>query len=784
MENLTHQFMIFCYYQGRGKSYTERTSKIGFGQRESSRGSTIASRLILEIWGEKRSSNPEALAQPKIQFLKSVRYKMARLDQIEKRKEFRMKFSWIKERKLALCLLIGFLFVLALTAFLNFREVRIEVLELGSVADRYLIAQVDFEFPDEDAGRILNQQAVQDIGSIYRLDEKEILNRRRALEEQLIHHPEWRKKLPKATFEELFFGVHQLQNALLQSRFTDERTLSKIKHFDLLKEKFFLLPSEPLSGPLHLDPSFWERIEVEAFEGDPIPAEGADFLIQFFKERGWNLFNDTLSERNLRQAILESLPETYTRIEAGSRLIDSGEKVTLRHVAMMRAMKDALKKAHALWEPLPILGSFLLALLFTSVSIIFFYVKHPDLLRSAQKLTLLATVIFLTLVLAKATEFFVLNQETKFAEFISYPLLVPFASLLLCVLFGTSVAFFISAFLSIILGVTLAFDHDRFLVINLIGALVAIICSRKMHKRKEIFAVCGKVWLATIPVIFAYSLLQNRIWSLNLAINLSSSLAFMIVTAILVIGILPLFESLFDVMTDMGLMEYMDPNNELLRRLSVEAPGTYQHSLVVGNLAETAARTIGANDLFCRVSTLYHDIGKLFNPHYFTENQLGGLNIHHLLTPLESTQVVISHVKEGEGLARKYHLPGSFIDIIREHHGTTLVYYFYCKQVEQMGGDPSKVDESQFRYPGPKPKSKESAILMIADSVEAASRSLTEIHETMIEDLIDRLVKEKADEGQFDECRLTFDELGRVKKSMVQTLLVAHHLRVKYPDKH
>jgi len=146
--------------------------------------------------------------------------------------------------------------------------------------------------------------------------------------------------------------------------------------------------------------------------------------------------------------------------------------------------------------------------------------------------------------------------------------------------------------------------------------------------------------------------------------------------------------------------------------------------------------------------------------------------------------VVISHVKEGEGLARKYHLPGSFIDIIREHHGTTLVYYFYCKQVEQMGGDPSKVDESQFRYPGPKPKSKESAILMIADSVEAASRSLTEIHETMIEDLIDRLVKEKADEGQFDECRLTFDELGRVKKSMVQTLLVAHHLRVKYPDKH
>jgi len=228
-------------------------------------------------------------------------------------------------------------------------------------------------------------------------------------------------------------------------------------------------------------------------------------------------------------------------------------------------------------------------------------------------------------------------------------------------------------------------------------------------------------------------------------------------------------------------MEYMDPNNELLRRLSLEAPGTYQHCLVVGNLAEAGARAIGANDLFCRAATLYHDIGKLFNPHYFTENQLGGFNIHQLLTPLESTHVIIAHVAEGEALAKKYRLPQGFIDIIREHHGTTLVYYFYCKQIEQMDGDTSKVNEKLFRYPGPKPHSKESAIIMIADTVEAASRSFDDVTEENLTQMVNKLVSEKAEEGQFDECQLTFEELGIVKKAVVKALLVTRHIRIKYP---
>ena len=446
-------------------------------------------------------------------------------------------------------------------------------------------------------------------------------------------------------------------------------------------------------------------------------------------------------------------------------------------------MKLALNESRNLWQPLTILGSLLFAFLITALGTYYFKFNHREILRNISKLSLYATLIILTLILSKVSEFLLLRNTSSVLELIRYPIYIPFAAILLTVLLGTEVALFSTCFLSVLLGISLAVDHSRFLVMNLVLGVVTIIFSRSLRKRKEVFAVCGKVWLCGIPIILSYNLISNSFWSIALVGDLLSTLGFLVLTSILVIGFLPLFESIFHIMTDITLMEYMDPNNELLRRLSVEAPGTYQHSLVVGTIAEAAAQSIGANGLFCRVSTQYHDIGKLFNPHYFTENQMGGFNIHQLLTPVESSQVIIAHVLEGEALAKKYGLPQSFVDIIRQHHGTTLVYYFYCKQVEQMGGDVDNVDEAQFRYPGPKPRTKESAIIMIADTVEAASRSLEEVNEESLTELIDRLVSDKQEEGQFDECQLTFEELGHVKKAIVKTLSVTRHLRVKYPEK-
>ncbi|MEN9654067.1 MAG: uncharacterized protein RL235_179, partial [Chlamydiota bacterium] len=346
-------------------------------------------------------------------------------------------------------------------------------------------------------------------------------------------------------------------------------------------------------------------------------------------------------------------------------------------------------------------------------------------------------------------------------------------------------ALFGATFLSIILGVSLAIgDPARFLILNLVTSIVVIISARAIRLRKEVLAVCFKSWLSSILVLYAFVLSERDWWSPLFVTDVFTSLGFLMATAILVMGLLPLLESAFGVLTDMTLMEYLDPGSELLRRFALEVPGTYHHSQLLGALAESCATAIGANGLFCRAAALYHDIGKMVNPPFYTENKRDDdVNVHQLLTPTESAGVIIAHVTDGIAIARKHRLPESFIDIIAEHHGTTLVYYFYRKELDVHGGDPLQVDAEQFRYPGPTPRSKESAIMMLCDSVEAASRSLENKGLEGVQELVERLIADKIREGQMNACQLTFQELEQIKKALVKALVVAHHTRIKYPKK-
>jgi putative nucleotidyltransferase with HDIG domain len=489
-------------------------------------------------------------------------------------------------------------------------------------------------------------------------------------------------------------------------------------------------------------------------------------------------------EYTLRKIAQERIPEKYTRVRAGERLIDQGEKVQPRHIAMLQAMKEKLNQKRNLLDPFTIVGSLLMTFLFLSVAAIFVRGNHHDIFYSNRKLALLSTILALALLVAKVVELFLLKNTNNVIDSVQFPLFVPFAAILLASLMNIRIAAFASIFLSVIFSTALAVDTIPFLVINIITALVAIMTGQTLRRRKDVFIVCGKAWLASILVLLAFDLYGNTAFSLSFISDLTSTFIFMGLTAVVVVGLLPMLESTFQILTDITLMEFMDPSNELLRRLTIEAPGTYQHSMVVGHLAESAAGAIDANGLFCRVATQYHDIGKLINPQYFTENQLGGVDMHQLLTPLESAQVIIAHVSEGVALARKVGLPEQFIDIIKEHHGTTLVYYFFHKQIELMGSDKTKVDEKDFRYSGPKPRSKESTIIMIADTLEAASRCLDLFNEQTVTDLVDKLIAHKMEDGQFDESLLTFEELGIVKQTLIKTLLAASHPRIKYPSHH
>lgn len=684
------------------------------------------------------------------------------------------------DKSLGIRLLIGAVFFICFFAFIHFREVRVEVLELNSIAPNYTVTQVDFDFYDEEATIILKQEAVKDIGKIYALSEKSVRQKRIEFENFLIYNQDWRKYSEKSTFEEIYKGVDALEKTLLQLRFTDPRTLQKMHDIGLSTENYLVYTPENMEDVV-VPASVWEYVKETAFPGSFISPVAANFIIEYFQSQLWKIQEDPSAYRSISRKIQSSVPDKYTHVSAGSRIIDQGEKVTARHIAMLQAMKKAIAESRNLWHPLTLLGSFIMTLILTGICIAYFRINNPTILTSNRKLFLVVTIILLTLGLTKATEFFLLNSKINLIEVIRYPLFVPFAAILLCSLMNSAVATFISAFLTFVFTMTLAFDRQGFMILNFATALVAILSTHSLRKRKEVFVVCGKAWLCAVGMIFAIHFYQNTLWNFALFADIVCAGFFLLLSAILVVGLLPLLESTFRIMTDVTLMEYMDPNNDLLRRLTIEAPGTYQHSVVVGNLAEAAASAIGANGLFCRVSTLYHDVGKLATPQYFTENQQGGVNIHQLLTPQESAQVIMAHVSEGVAMGRKAGLPEQFIDIIKEHHGTTLVYYFYRKQLEKMGGDKNLVNEKEFRYSGPKPRSKESAIIMIADSIEAAARSLDKVNEQTLTELANRLIRLKAEDGQFDDCLLTFEELAIVVDTLVKTLVAFGHSRIKYP---
>lgn len=687
------------------------------------------------------------------------------------------------DKSLEVRALIGTIFALCLFAFLHFRETRVEVLELNSIAPSYIVAQEEFDFIDEEATTILKQEAVRDVGKIYMLSEPQVRERRMEFENFLIYNQEWRKYTESSTFEEMYNGVDALEKMLIQLRFTDARTLQKMKEVNLPTDYYQIYTPIDTSIEIYLPRQIWNYAASVALPTSTYRDAARGFIIGYFKKHSWIVEGDIPDERLLRRKIQASVSDKVTHVTAGSRIIDQGDKVTARHIAMLQAMKNALSEKQNEWNVLTLAGSLILALLLTGISAAYFYNKFPQIVNSNRKLFLIVTVFILTLALAKVTEFFLLNSKSHVIAGVRYPIFVAFAAILLSSLVNASVASFASGFLTLVMAISLAFEEQGFMLINLTAAYVAILSAGSLHRRKEIFVVCFKAWVCCVIVIFALHFLQNQIWSVSVLADILSAAIFMLLTAILVVGLLPLLESTFRVMTDVTLTEYLDPNNDLLRRLTIEAPGTYQHSVVVSNIAETAAVAIGANGLFCRVATLYHDVGKIATPQYFTENQQGGMNIHQLLTPKESAEVIIAHVSEGVALARKAGLPEQFIDIIKEHHGTSLVYYFYRKQLEKMGGDPTKVNEKEFRYSGPIPRSKESAIIMIADTLEAASRTLDKVNEETLMEMANRLIKEKTDDGQFDNCLLTLEELAIIKATLVKTLVAFGHSRIKYPNR-
>jgi len=357
------------------------------------------------------------------------------------------------------------------------------------------------------------------------------------------------------------------------------------------------------------------------------------------------------------------------------------------------------------------------------------------------------------------------------------------AALILTIAYDQRFAFGVATVHAII--VTTALDQGlNFFLVLWIGVLSACYFLDEIRNRGKLINVSGFAAVAMMiatAAVGAVEMQPARFIITNCLYVGAAGLA----SGFVVLGILPFIERAFRITTGMTLLELADASQPLLRRLALEAPGTYNHSLSVATLAEAAAESIKANSLLCRVASYYHDVGKIHKPDYFVENQMGGENRHLNLSPSLSLRIIQSHVKDGAELAKEYHLPTSIMPIIEQHHGTTVVEYFYNKAVrqgDQQGDVSAPPSDVEFRYPGPKPRSKESAIVMLCDAVESACRCLAEPTASRLEAKVRELSRLRLDDGQFDQCDLTLRDLERIETAIVKTLLGIYHGRVAYPS--
>jgi len=481
------------------------------------------------------------------------------------------------------------------------------------------------------------------------------------------------------------------------------------------------------------------------------------------------IYNKEETEKSIDAKLREKMkPVVY---KAGQVIARPGDPITMEIYRVIQI----INKERGAVNILSIVGSFFLILVIELI-LAFYIAKNLNI--ELTKLSNLLIIFSLVLVVA-GLSYVVINIEDIKDKQVIYGLLIPSAipSIVLFILFSKRLGAIIGLFISFYILLITNGNLESFTV-AFSSVFLSLIGKRDVHRRSEVWRYSYNVFIGYAILSITFAIMHSyplEALFRNLIIGALNS----VMTGIIVIGLFPIYENLFDIPTNFKLLEFSDLSSPLMRELMLKAPGTYQHSLMVANLAERAASEIGANSLLTKIGAYYHDIGKMKHPEYFVENQKDIKNsIHNKVSPKNSAKMIISHVSYGIELAKKYGLPKVIIDFIPEHHGTSLVKYFYHKALENG----EKVLEEDFRYPGPKPRSKETAIVMLADSVEAASRTLEKPTSTKIKELVDKIIADKINAGQLDECELTMKDIKKISDSFVDTLLGVYHQRIEYPN--
>jgi len=476
-----------------------------------------------------------------------------------------------------------------------------------------------------------------------------------------------------------------------------------------------------------------------------------------------NVQVDVATTEALRRRAMETVEPVMTRVLRGETVIRRGEVITDAHLQKLAAL-GVVRQPFSWQRPF---GIALIVLLLVAVSAAYLRQYQPDIWAQDRLLLVWSLTLVLTIGLAR-----LLVTRVN-------PYIIPIAagSVLIAVVLHPRVALYTAAVMSLLVA-TVAGGDVRFALVTFVGSTVGVYAIKRLAHRTDLMLAGAWVAAANVLGICALSLMDQLPWYPDLVTDVAYGAANGLIVGMLAIGTLPYVEQVFHLVTPIKLLELSNPGHPLLRRLQVEAPGTYHHSLLVANLAETAAEAIGANSLLVRVAAYYHDVGKIRRPVFFVENQAGLENPHDKMTPTLSALTLQAHVRDGLDYAREYGLPPVVADFIPQHHGTNLITYFYHRALQQ--GD--AVNEQAFRYEGPRPQRKEAAILMLADAAEGAARALPRPIPDRIEQTVRRIIREKLDDGQLDECDLTFRDLDVIARTFTRLLATMFHPRIEYPE--
>ena len=565
------------------------------------------------------------------------------------------------------------------------------------------------------------------------------------------------------------FGLKYL-NKVYKTGFLNKSDNDRLKKNTLISLRIGNEVKDILSDNLFTTEMLVPSIQ-QHFKGSKYRLLEDKFTTLFFDILEPNVFYDEELTKKFVEEDIKNITSTKGLITENERIIAKGDVVEGKNYEMLMSLKSEYdsqlwSKSNYNWI---VFGYTILVALILFMLMLFLHEYRQLTFENNTKLTFIFFNILLIV--------FMVTIVQKYWSAYIYVVPIVILPIVLKAFFDARLALFTHVVTILILGFIVA-NSFEFVFLQIIAGLVTILTVSELHRRANLFLSIIKIIAVYILAYFAFSIIQEGNaqhikWGYFILFVLNGILSFLSLFLILI------YEKTFNLVSDVSLLELSDTNSKLLIELNEKAPGTFQHSMQVANLAEASANEIGANAMLVRTGALYHDIGKMNNPMYFTENQTTSVNPHNDLPPEESAKIIINHVLQGIEIAKKNGLPDRVIDFIRTHHGTSFVYYFYKMQEDLTPGD---VDVKKFTYPGPIPFSKETAILMMCDACEAASKSIKEPSALSIGDLVEKIISGQMSKGQFMNANITFKEIQMIKKVIKKKLNNIYHLRIEYPE--